>query len=101
MLRLYYKLILSIQGGDRLTKEMMEDLLQSVTKLLDEINELQTNSKQMDELFLSLEIRANNIELTLNGLQQNVVRLDQRIATVVERQLEKSTNKFLSQGMIQ
>ncbi|WP_042222369.1 hypothetical protein [Oceanobacillus manasiensis] len=84
-----------------MTKEMMEDLLQSVTKLLDEINELQTNSKQMDELFLSLEIRANNIELTLNGLQQNVVRLDQRIATVVERQLEKSTNKFLSQGMIQ
>jgi predicted nuclease with TOPRIM domain len=84
-----------------LTKEMMEDLLRSVTKLLEEINELQTKSKQMDELFLSLEIRANNIELTLNGLQQNVVRLDQRIATVVERQLEKSTNKFLSQGIIQ
>lgn len=101
MLRLYYKLILCIQGGDRLTKEMMEDLLRSVTKLLEEINELQTKSKQMDELFLSLEIRANNIELTLNGLQQNVVRLDQRIATVVERQLEKSTNKFLSQGIIQ
>ncbi len=80
---------------------MMEDLLRSVTKLLEEINELQTKSKQMDELFLSLEIRANNIELTLNGLQQNVVRLDQRIATVVERQLEKSTNKFLSQGIIQ
>ncbi|AVQ99927.1 ATPase AAA [Oceanobacillus picturae] len=84
-----------------MTKEMMEDLLRSVTKLLEEINELQTKSKQMDELFLSLEIRANNIELTLNGLQQNVVRLDQRIATVVERQLEKSTNKFLSQGIIQ
>lgn len=80
---------------------MMEDLLRSVTKLLEEINELQTKSKQMDELFLSLEIRTNNIELTLNGLQQNVVRLDQRIATVVERQLEKSTNKFLSQGIIQ
>lgn len=84
-----------------MTKEMMEDLLRNVTKLLEEINELQTKSKQMDELFLSLEIRANNIELTLNGLQQNVVRLDQRIATVVERQLEKSTNKFLSQGIIQ
>ncbi|MFD2629225.1 hypothetical protein [Oceanobacillus kapialis] len=83
-----------------MTREMMEDLLRRVTHLLEEINELQTNSKQMDELFLNLETRANDIEITLNGLQQNVLRLDQRIATVVERQLEKSTNKFISQGMI-
>ncbi|MEC5422919.1 hypothetical protein QGM71_05330 [Virgibacillus sp. C22-A2] len=80
-----------------MTKEMMEDLLQAITLLLEELKDLQTSSHQIDELYSNLETEADNVELHIHGLQQNVRILDKKLAMVIEGNLAKGTKKLIAQ----
>jgi chromosome segregation ATPase len=87
------------EGGNRLTKEMMEDLLNAITDLLDELDDIKTNSHQIKDLYSDLEIQVNDIELNIDGLERNLKELDEKIALVAEGQ-ERKSNNFIAQDMI-
>lgn len=88
------------KGGNRLTKEMMEDLLHAITLLLEDLKDVQIKSHQIDELYTLLENKANNVELDINGLEQNVKNLDNQLAILMERHQEKETNNLIVQSIM-
>jgi phage shock protein A len=79
-----------------LTKEMMEDLLHSITQWLDELKDIKENGQQIDELYSNLETEASNLESHLQGLQQNIKQLDKKLAMVIERRMTTGTEKLIA-----
>ncbi len=63
---------------------MIDELLGSVTKLLDDIKDVQENSHYMDQLINQLELRVNDMEITIHDLEQNAKSLDHRLSQVLE-----------------
>lgn len=82
-----------------MTKEMMEDLLNTITILLEDLREIQTKSHQIDELYTLLENRANNIEIDINDLEENAKKLDEQLALVLECREGRSTKNLLAQAL--
>ncbi|OZU88831.1 hypothetical protein CIL03_11140 [Virgibacillus indicus] len=83
-----------------MTKEMMEDLLHAITLLLEDLKDVQIKSHQIDELYTLLENKANNVELDINGLEQNVKNLDNQLAILMECHQEKGTNNLIVQSIM-
>ncbi|WP_106496598.1 hypothetical protein [Lentibacillus sp. Marseille-P4043] len=80
-----------------MTKELMEDLLQAIIGMADEVKDLQTSGIHLDELVADIEVRMNDVGLDLNGLQQNIRKIDQNINLVVEELLKRRVTKPIIQ----
>ncbi len=48
-----------------------------------EVKDLQKSGSRLDELVSDIEIRINDVGLDLNGLQQNIRKIDQNVTLVV------------------
>lgn len=82
-----------------MTREMMEDLLEGFTKMTEDLQDIQANSNHMNDLILKTEIRVKDVTINLNGLQQNLRKLDQKfnlvealMKTKVKRQIVKKAS---------
>ncbi|MGY0692115.1 hypothetical protein ACW2QC_04885 [Virgibacillus sp. FSP13] len=75
----------------------MEDLLQAIIGMADEVKDLQTSGFHLDELVADIEVRMNDVGLDLNGLQQNIQKIDQNINIVVEELLKRRVTKPIIQ----
>ncbi|PAV30985.1 hypothetical protein CIL05_04540 [Virgibacillus profundi] len=78
-----------------MTKDMVEDLLHTITLWLEDLEDIQINGHQIDENYTKLEAEATNIELDINGLKQNIRNIDKQLAVVMECHLGKGTDKLI------
>ncbi|UJL45384.1 hypothetical protein KFZ58_13330 [Virgibacillus sp. NKC19-16] len=65
-----------------MTREMLEDLLERFTEMTEEMQDIRENGNHVNQLILKTEGRVNEIETNLNGLQQNLRKLDQKFIIV-------------------
>ncbi|WP_099159834.1 hypothetical protein [Virgibacillus ndiopensis] len=66
-----------------MNREMIDDLLQTIIIMSGEVKDLQKSGSRLDELVSDIEIRINDVGLDLNGLQQNIRKIDQNVTLVV------------------
>lgn len=78
-----------------MTQELIDELLVAITLLLDDLKDIKENSYQMDQLIDQLESKANEVGITIYGLEQNVEHLDARLSQVLEG-LMKNTGKNIT-----
>lgn len=74
---------------------MIDELLESVTRLLDDVKDIQKNSYYMDQLINQLELRVNNVEITIHSLEQNAQNLSYRLSQVLECMMAKSQKEII------
>ncbi|MBP1971218.1 hypothetical protein J2Z83_003357 [Virgibacillus natechei] len=82
-----------------MTREMMEDLLEGFTKMTEDLQDIQANGNHMNDLILKTENKVKDVTINLNGLQQNLWKLDQKfnlveglMKTKVKRQIVKKAS---------
>lgn len=78
-----------------MTQEMIDELLESVTRLLDDVKDIQKNSYYMDQLINQLELRVNNVEITIHSLEQNAQNLSYRLSQVLECMMAKPQKEII------
>ena len=74
---------------------MIDELLESVTRLLDDVKDIQKNSYYMDQLINQLELRVNNVEITIHSLEQNAQNLSYRLSQVLECMMAKPQKEII------
>lgn len=65
-----------------MTREMLEDLLERITEMTEDLQDIRENGNYVNQLIRKTEGRVNEIETNLNGLQQNLQKLDQKFILV-------------------
>ncbi|MBY7144152.1 hypothetical protein KFZ56_14055 [Virgibacillus sp. NKC19-3] len=82
-----------------MTREMLEELLERFTGMMEEMQDIRENGNHVNQLILKTENRVNEIETDLSGLQQNLRKLDQKfilveslMRTKVKRQIIRSVS---------
>lgn len=88
------------KGGNRLTKQMVEDLLHAITNVMEELEDVKTNSRQIDQLYTNLESRIDHMGLHIDGLEKNMKCIDRKIAVVTEGRLESGTKKLIARKVV-
>lgn len=84
-----------------LTQELIDELLEAITLLLDDLKDIQENSYQMDRLVSQLEARVNDVELNIDGLDENIQNIDERLAQVLKCIMSRAeTNSFVNNKAI-
>ncbi|MGJ9457661.1 hypothetical protein [Oceanobacillus sp. CF4.6] len=67
-----------------MTQEIIDELLEAITLLLDDVKDVQENSYHMDELINQLETRVNDVEINIHGLEKNAQSLNDRLSQVLD-----------------
>ncbi|MFS0750760.1 hypothetical protein [Oceanobacillus sp. 1P07AA] len=71
-----------------MTPEMIDRLLLNITELLNEVENIQENSYQMDELVKELESKIENMESNIDDLEKNANQLNDRFFSVIDKAKE-------------
>ncbi|BAC14506.1 hypothetical protein ACFQ4N_01250 [Oceanobacillus iheyensis] len=71
-----------------MTPEMIDRLLLNITELLNEVENIQENSYQMDELVKELESKIENMETNIDDLEKNANQLNDRFFSVIDKAKE-------------
>lgn len=66
-----------------MNKEMIDNMLETVTDMSDEVEDLQTSGYDLDEFVTDIEMRLRDAGLGLSGLQHDIRKLDQNATKAV------------------
>lgn len=80
-------------------KKMIDDLLQSISKLSEDVKELQSNSRHLYDLITNTEMNMERVNFKLLRLRQDIFILDQQFVRVVKL-WEIRENKFIAKKAI-
>ncbi|MBM7601924.1 hypothetical protein JOC34_004354 [Virgibacillus halotolerans] len=80
-------------------KKMIDDLLQSISKLSEDVKELQSNSRHLYDLIANTEMNMERVNFKLLRLRQDIFILDQKFVRVVKL-WEIRENKFIAKKAI-
>ncbi len=80
------------RGKNVLRKKMVDDLLQSISKLSEDVSELQSNSRHLYDLFTNTEMNMERVNFRLLRLRQDVFMVDQKFVRVVKLWEMKENN---------
>ena len=80
-------------------KKMIDDLLQSISKLSEDVKELQSNSRHLYDLITNTEMNMERVNFKLLRLRQDIFILDQKFVRVVKL-WEIRENKFIAKKAI-
>lgn len=78
---------------------MIDDLLQSISKLSEDVKELQSNSRHLYDLIANTEMNMERVNFKLLRLRQDIFILDQKFVRVVKL-WEIRENKFIAKKAI-
>lgn len=70
-------------------KKMIDSLLQTITDMTDEVEDIQSSGYLLDEFVTDIETKINETGHGLTGLQRDIRDIDQNAAKVVDKILEK------------
>lgn len=71
---------------------MIDDLLQSISKLSEDVTDLQASNRHLYDLITSTEMEVDCVHFRLSRLRQNICKLDHKFDTVVKLWKNKETS---------
>ncbi|WP_067727055.1 hypothetical protein [Oceanobacillus damuensis] len=83
-----------------MTQEIIDELLEAITLLLDDLKDIQENSYHMDELISQLESRVNDVEGNIVGLEQNAQSLNDKLSQVLECVMSRAKEEITDYKVI-